>query len=161
MSNHNPRVGGSSPSSATNKNKGLVGKPFSDFQIYRHCVGTVAKAACEFRLHSPRPKTHFAREPRLHCGAIVVASPTIGTGTELSTPLAKLFKASGRAAPLVCCNLIGVLVCGLLFGNRDEQLKDTIKAFTVNEAVEQVFGAFIFGHTGKTIRTCLRCIISD
>ncbi len=81
---------------------------------------TQAKSVDESRASSRQPRT----------------LSTIGAGTELSAPLAKLFEATGRAVPLVCSNLIGVLVSSLLFGNRDERLKDTIKAFTVNKAVE-------------------------
>ncbi len=64
------------------------------------------------------------------------ALSTIGPGPEFSAPLAELFEATGRALPLVCSDLVGVLVSSLLFGNRNERLKDTIKAFAVNEAVQ-------------------------
>ncbi len=75
----------------------------------------------------------------LHFHAMSQVHSTLSTrrpGTELSAPLAKLFEATDRAVPLVCSDLVGVLVSSLLFGNRDERRKDGVKAFTVNEAVE-------------------------
>ena len=80
-----------------------------------------------------------------------------GPGAELRAPLAKLFEATDRAFPLVCSALVDVLFASVPLGDRDERLKDTIKALTVYEAVEQEFGALIaFGRAAKTRRTCFR-----
>ena len=57
--NHNPRVGGSNPSSATNhfNELGFFRKP--TLGIYRHCVGTVGKR---------RPLAPSVTEARHHSG---------------------------------------------------------------------------------------------
>ena len=82
------------------------------------------------------------------------ASSAVGAGAELCAPLAKLFEATGGAAPLVYSNLVAVLALSLLLGNHDERRKDAIKAFTVNEGFEEVFGTMSFKHICKTTRTC-------
>jgi hypothetical protein len=82
------------------------------------------------------------------------ASSAVGAGAELCAPLAKLFEATGGAAPLFYSNLVPVLALSLLLGNHDERRKDAIKAFTVNEGFEEVFGTMGFMHICKTTRTC-------
>jgi hypothetical protein len=48
-----------------------------------------------------------------------------------------------------------VLALSLLLGNHDERRKDAIKAFTLNEGFEEVFGTIsCFKHICKTMRTC-------
>ena len=67
------------------------------------------------------------------------SSSAVGAGAELCAPLAKLFEATGGAAPLLYSNLVAVLALSLLLGNHDERRKDAIKAFTLNEGFEEVF----------------------
>ena len=77
------------------------------------------------------------------------ASSAIGAGAELCAPLAKLFEATGGAAPLFYSNLVAVLALSLLLGNHHERRKDATKAFTVNEGFEEVFGTMSFMHICK------------
>jgi hypothetical protein len=82
------------------------------------------------------------------------SSSAVGSGAEVCAPLAKLFEATGGAAPLVYSNLVAVLALSFLLGNHDKRRKDAIKAFTVNEGFEEVFGTMSFTHICKTMRTC-------
>jgi hypothetical protein len=52
------------------------------------------------------------------------ALSTSGPGAELCAPFAKLFEATGGAAPLVRRDLVSALALSLPFGDRDQRCKD-------------------------------------